>query len=94
MSAANKGVICSARFSPRGIASTASNPSLSPDKVIRGIIGGFLFSNGRATTGKEIARSYSDVIWPENAICKHDNELELQKSLKTSHFIMDLQQLA
>jgi hypothetical protein len=43
MSEANKGVICSARFPPPGIASTASNPSLSPGKVNRGIIGDFYF---------------------------------------------------
>jgi Co/Zn/Cd efflux system component len=45
------------------------------DPIIAIIIGIWLI----VTTGKEIARSYSDLIWPENAVCKHDNELEIQK---------------
>lgn len=45
------------------------------DPVIAIIIGIWLI----VTTGKEIARSYSDLIWPENAICKHDKGLEIQK---------------
>src|SRR5664280_658536 len=45
------------------------------DPVIAILIGIWLI----VSTGKEIARSYSDLIWPENAICKHDNEFEIQK---------------
>ncbi len=46
------------------------------DPVIAIVIGIWLI----LTTGKEIARSYSDLIWPENAICNHEHELEIQKS--------------
>ena len=46
------------------------------DPVIAIIIGIWLI----VTTGKEIARSYSDLILPENAICNHEHELEIQGS--------------
>jgi len=28
----------------------------------------------------ELGKSYSDLIWPEKAICKHDDEFEIQNS--------------
>jgi cobalt-zinc-cadmium efflux system protein len=30
------------------------------------------------TTGKEISSSYNELIWPDNAVCKHDDKLELE----------------
>ena len=45
------------------------------DPVIAIIIGIWLI----VSIGREIARSYSDLLWPENAICKHENGLEIQE---------------
>lgn len=46
------------------------------DPFIAIIIGVWLI----ASIWMEIRRSYSDLIWPENAICKHDNELKIQEN--------------
>lgn len=44
------------------------------DPVIAVIIGLWLIW----TTGREIRSSYDELIWPENAVCKHNGELETQ----------------
>jgi cobalt-zinc-cadmium efflux system protein len=41
------------------------------DPLIAIIIGIWLIGS----TGKEIVKSYNELIWPENAVCKHENEL-------------------
>jgi cobalt-zinc-cadmium efflux system protein len=44
------------------------------DPVIAIFIGIWVISS----TSREIVKSYHELIWPEDAICKHDNALEIQ----------------